>query len=198
MAVPPAVVDEIRSRSDLLSVIGDYVKLKKAGRNWTGMCPFHADKKTPSFSVSPEKGLFYCFGCGVGGDVFGFLKRIENLTFIEAAERLAQRVGVEIPKRPLTQEEKVHKEDKERLADLMEEAAVFYHKLLTKDAAGQEGRDYLKKRNIDIELARSFRMGWAPREWDTLLLHLKSSGHSSKDIALHASTSSGDSSAKTA
>lgn len=182
MAVPPGVIDEIRDRSDLLQVIGDYVSLKKAGRNWVGLCPFHPDQKTPSFSVSPEKGMFYCFGCGAGGNIFTFLMRVENLTFMEAVERLAKRAGVEIPKRPLTPDEQTRKVDKERIAALMEEATVFYHRLLTKDSAGEEGREYLKKRAIDIELAREFRLGWAPREWDVLFNYLNSRGFSPKDL----------------
>jgi len=182
VAVPPGVIDEIRDRSDLLQVIGDYVSLRKAGRNWVGLCPFHPDQKTPSFSVSPEKGMFYCFGCGTGGNVFSFLMKIESLTFMEAVERLANRAGVEIPKRPLTADEHTRKEDKERIAAVMEEATVFYHRLLTKEAAGEEGREYLKKRCIDIELARSFRLGWAPREWDALFSYLNPRGFSPKDL----------------
>lgn len=182
MAVPPAVIDEIRNRADILDVISDYVSLKKTGRNWTGLCPFHPDKKSPSFSVSPEKGLFYCFGCGAGGDVFGFLRRIENISFMEAVEKLAKRYGIEIPRRPLTEKELSEKEDRERLAQLLEESCAFYHRLLTKDEGGEEGRRYLKKRGVDIELAKTFLLGWAPRQGDALYKHLLSFGFKVSDM----------------
>lgn len=182
MAVPPAVIDEIRSRADILDVVGDYVSLKKAGKNWTGLCPFHPDKKSPSFSVSPDKGLFYCFGCGAGGDVFSFLRRIENISFMEAAEKLAKRYGIEIPRRPLTEKEIAEKEDRERLAQLLEESCAFYHRLLTKDEMGEEGRRYLKKRGIDIESAKTFMLGWAPRQGDVLCQYLSSLGFKFSDM----------------
>lgn len=182
MAVPPAVIDEIRNRTDILDVIGDYVSLKKTGRNWIGLCPFHPDKKSPSFSVSPDKGLFYCFGCGAGGDVFGFLRRVENISFMEAVEKLAKRYGIEIPRRTLTEKELSEKEERERLTQLLEESCAFYHRFLTKDEAGEEGRRYLKKRGIDSELAKIFMLGWAPRQTDALYRYLLSVGFKVPDI----------------
>jgi len=180
VAVPPEVVDEVRSRADILNVIGDYVNLRKRGRNWVGLCPFHAEK-TPSFTVSPDKGMFYCFGCGEGGNVFTFLMRIENLTFQEALRNLASRVGVTIPERPLTTSDKQRRQKQERVADALEVAARFYTKLLLQLPEGEEGRTYLASRDFDNTIARDFRLGWAPRNWDGITEHLRSKGFSPEE-----------------
>ena len=173
MAIPTDIIDEIRSRAEIIGVVGDYVSLKKRGRNWLGLCPFHGEK-TPSFTVSADKGMFYCFGCGVGGNVFTFIMRIENLGFEEAVRSMASRVGVTIPERPVTHADKEQKQKKEQISAAIEEAALFYHNILLKQPEGEEGRSYLKVRGYDIEIARAFKLGWAPRTWDALIEHLKS------------------------
>jgi len=180
LAVPPEIVDDVRSRADILSVIGDYVSLRKRGRNWVGLCPFHSEK-TPSFTVSPEKAMFYCFGCNAGGNVFTFLMQIENMTFQEALRNLASRYGVTIPERPLTPADKQRRQKKENVAEVIEAAARFYTDLLLKQQEGEEGRSYLASRDFDNNVARQFRLGWSPRSWDTLLGHLKGKGFSPED-----------------
>jgi DNA primase len=160
---PPAVLDEIRASVDLVDLIGRFVNLKKAGVNFKGLCPFHAEK-TPSFMVNPKKGIFHCFGCGVGGDAFGFLMRQDRLSFPEAVRALAKAAGVALP------EDRGPREDagREELYRVVDLAARFYAEALWKDG-GQRAREYLTARGIDPEVARRFGLGYAPEGWDALL-----------------------------
>lgn len=170
--IPDDKVREVRERAAILDVVSDYVGLKKSGVNYLGLCPFHTEK-TPSFNVNPVKGIYHCFGCGVGGDVVSFVMRIEGLTFPEAVRFLARRVGVEIPDRPLTTTEKRLVDERELLIELHEIAARFYEKVLLKEAAGEPCRHYLKKRGVDGETARAYRLGFAPDAWDALARYLE-------------------------
>jgi DNA primase len=157
-----ALLDEIRAGVDIVELIGRFVNLKKAGANWKGLCPFHGEK-TPSFMVNPAKGIFHCFGCGVGGDAFGFLMRQDRLTFPEAVRALAKATGATLP------EERAAGDGggREELYRAMDLAARFYaEKLWSPD--GGRGRDYLAKRGIDPEVARRFGLGLAPDEWRAL------------------------------
>lgn len=159
----PALLDEIRASIDLVDLVGRFVNLKKAGTNWKGLCPFHAEK-TPSFMVNPRKGIFHCFGCGVGGDAFGFLMRQDRLSFPEAVRALAKTAGVTLP------EERTQAGDsgREELFRIMELAARFYGDALWKPS-GERAREYFTKRGIDPEVARRFGLGYAPDAWDALL-----------------------------
>ncbi|MBW3022717.1 DNA primase [Candidatus Woesearchaeota archaeon] len=162
MAIDFMVIDEIRDKSDIIDVVSHYVHRKKAGKSWMGVCPFHSEK-LPSFSVKPD-GLYYCFGCGAGGDVFNFIKTIENLTFIEAVEELAKRVGVEIPRGRRPEERK-----KTDYYEMYNEAARFYHDNLTRKVV-----QYLKEeRGLRRETIDKWQIGYALPEWDALLLHLQ-------------------------
>jgi DNA primase len=159
-----ALREEIRSRVDIVEVVSQFVPLKRtAGSNWKGLCPFHAEK-TPSFNVNPAKGIFHCFGCGVGGDVFGFLMRQERLTFPEAMRVLARRAGVDLPDAPTG----ASVGERESLRRAMERAAEFYAEALA-GPAGLRAREYLAGRGIEVEVARRFGLGWAPEGWDALL-----------------------------
>lgn len=169
--IPDEIVREVRERAAILDVVSDYVGLKKAGANYLGLCPFHAEK-TPSFTVNPVKGMFHCFGCGVGGDVVSFVMRMEGLAFPEALRMLARRVGVEIEERPLTAQEKRRADERESLYQLHEIATRFYEKILLEDAAGERCRTYLRKRGIDAEAVRTYRLGFAPDAWDSLARYL--------------------------
>jgi DNA primase len=166
----PALLDEIRVSVDIVDLVGRFVNLKKAGQNWKGLCPFHAEK-TPSFMVNPKKGIFHCFGCGVGGDAFGFVMRQDRLSFPEAVRTLAKMAGVALPdegaKRPDAGREELY-----RVMDL---AARFYADTLWL-AAGERAREYLVRRGIDPEVARRFRLGYAPEGWDTLLGFMRAQG----------------------
>jgi DNA primase len=159
----PELLDEIRSRLDIVELVGQFVGLKHAGLHWKGLCPFHTEK-TPSFTVNPKRGIFHCFGCGVGGDAFGFLMRQDRLGFPEAVRALADRTGVELP----TKREPEADSKFETLRRIMALAAEFYTQSLW-EPAGQKGRDYLERRGVDPEVARRFGLGYAPESWNALL-----------------------------
>ncbi|APG44964.1 CHC2 zinc finger domain-containing protein [Syntrophotalea acetylenica] len=154
-------VEQIRTRADIVEVISDYVSLKRSGRNHVGLCPFHAEK-TPSFNVNADRQIYHCFGCGVGGDVFAFLMNIEGLNFPDAVRRLGERYGIEVEEEQVTPEEERRREERERMLRVVEVACDFYHRLLVEDPQGKPARDYLRQRGFDGELARQFRLGWAP------------------------------------
>jgi DNA primase len=158
---PATTLDEIRTGIDIVDLVGRFVNLKKAGVNWKGLCPFHAEK-TPSFMVNPKKGIFHCFGCGVGGDAFGFLMRQDKLTFPEAVRALAKQAGVALP-----EERAPGDSGREELVRAMELARHFYADALTK-AGGARARAYLEGRGLDPEIARRFGLGYAPDGWDHL------------------------------
>ncbi len=153
-------IAEIRERASLREVISRYVALKPSGRNFLGLCPFHAEK-TPSFSVSDERGFFHCFGCGASGDVFKFLMQLENLTFPETLERLARDFGIELPRHPADTR---RREGRDRLLQVNEAAAEFFQRCLWKEPSGEVARAYLRKREITETTARTFGLGYAPSE----------------------------------
>lgn len=170
--IPDDKVREVRERASILEVISEYVGLKKSGVNYLGLCPFHSEK-TPSFNVNPPKGIYHCFGCGVGGDVVSFIMRIEGMAFPEAVRFLARRVGVEIPERPLTPAEKSRADERDRLFELHEIAVSYYEKVLLEEKAGEAGRRYLQDRGVDREIVRAYRLGFAPDSWDSLARYLE-------------------------
>ncbi len=166
---PQTVLDDIRAAADIVDLVSRFVNLRKAGANWKGLCPFHAEK-TPSFMVNPKKGIFHCFGCGVGGDAFGFLMRQDKLSFPEAVRALAKQAGIALP------EERGGKPGdggREELLRVMDLAARFYVDHLWKPG-GERARAYLAERGIDPEVARRFGLGYAPEGWDALLNFMKS------------------------
>jgi DNA primase len=158
-----AVSDQIRASLDLVELIGRFVRLRPAGENWKGLCPFHAEK-TPSFNVNPRKGIFKCFGCGVGGDAFSFIMRQDKLTFPEAVRELARIAGVALPEADRGAEGGSGREELFRAMTL---AARFYAEALWKPG-GERAREYLERRGIDPALARRFNLGLAPESWDAL------------------------------
>ena len=165
-----AVLDQIRSAVDIVDLVGRYVRLRKAGQGWKGLCPFHAEK-TPSFTVNPRKGIFHCFGCGVGGDAFGFVMRQDRLSFREAVRQLARGAGIALP------EERGGGDGgrREELLRVMALAARFYEEQLWRPV-GARARAYLETRGVDPEVARRFGLGLAPEGWDTLLGVMKQEG----------------------
>src|SRR6059036_1279957 len=140
-------VDEVRAAADIVRILGDYVKLRKAGVNLMGLCPFHQEK-TPSFAVHPTKQIFHCFGCGVGGDVFRFVMLREGVTFIEAVRVLAQRAGVELKEEKFAGEAEAGASRKDQLYRLHEDVCAIYQKILASDPRGETARAYLKKRKV--------------------------------------------------
>ncbi|WP_428262563.1 DNA primase [Haliangium sp.] len=165
--IPEEVIHDIRDRADIVAVIGQYVSLRKAGRNHKGLCPFHHEK-SPSFNVNPDKRFFYCFGCHKKGDVFTFVMEYEGKSFIEAAESLAARCGVTIPERQVSPAERRQRGERSRMLELNALAAEFFCTALRDPARGAPGRAYLAERGIDQATAEAFRLGYAPDEWHAL------------------------------
>ncbi|HEY8393343.1 MAG TPA: DNA primase [Thermaerobacter sp.] len=161
------VIEEIRARVDIVEVISDYVPLRRAGKNFVGLCPFHQER-TPSFTVSPDKQMFYCFGCQTGGDVFTFLMKREGWSFPEAVAELARRAGVALPERPASPEDRRRRDEREQLLRVLELAADFYRHVL-RSPAGEPARAYLASRGIDEVTIERFGLGYAPDRWDALL-----------------------------
>jgi DNA primase len=170
-----ATLEQIRAASDIVDVIGSYLPLKRAGANFTALCPFHKEK-TPSFNVNPHKQIFHCFGCHKGGDVFTFVKEFENITFPEAVKRLADRAKI-----PLEYEqhpgEQQSRHLKDSLLQIHEQITQRWQNALANEAAGQLARDYLGKRGVSAEATKLFRLGAAPDAWDDTVNWAKSKGH---------------------
>ncbi len=177
MAIPSEVISEIKFKNEIAEIISPYVNLKRRGRNLTGLCPFH-NEKTPSFTVYPENGSFYCFGCGVGGDIFTFTSMIENLDYIESVKLLAERSGVDIPESGY---DNSMSRLKTTILEINREAARFYHKYLFTQG-GKWALDYLTGRGLAVQTIKHFGLGCAPDSWDELINHLKSKGYSLSDM----------------
>lgn len=177
MAIPEEIINEIKYRNDIESVMAPYIDLKRRGKNLVGLCPFH-NEKTPSFTVYPENGSFYCFGCGVGGDVFSFVRQIENLDYIDAVKLLAERSGVTIPQDGY--DDSIQKL-KNTIYEINRETARFYHTYLM-SPDGKWALDYLTGRGLSIDTIKHFGLGAAPDSWDSLIKHLKGLGYSIADM----------------
>jgi len=173
--ISPATLERIRAASDIVDVIGAYLPLKKAGANFTALCPFHKEK-TPSFNVNAHKQIFHCFGCHKGGDVFTFVKEYENIGFVDAVRRLAERakIPLEFDNNPAAQESR-HLKD--QLLQIHDQIAQRWQNTLANEAAGQLARDYLEKRGVSAEAIKLFRLGAAPESWDDTVNWAKSKGY---------------------
>src|SRR5882724_4827882 len=153
-------IAEVRDRTSIVELVSRHTALRRTGRNHMGLCPFHSEK-TPSFSVSEERGFFHCFGCNASGDVFKFVMLRDNLTFPEALEQLAREAGVELPKRPADERREQHRERFQRVNAF---ASKYFQRALWETPGGQIARDYLAKRAIDEATARQFGLGYAPAD----------------------------------
>ena len=165
-------ITEIRDRSSILEVVSDYVSLKKTGKNYKGLCPFHSEK-TPSFMVNEEKQIFHCFGCGEGGNVFTFLMKAGHFSFPQAVEELAKRYGIILPRRELNPTQKKEMAKREVLFQINQTASEYFHHLLTQQKESEEGRRYLSQRGISKEVIEEHRLGYSPDRWDGLVSHLR-------------------------
>jgi len=169
-----SVIDDVKDRLDIVDVVSDYVTLHKSGRNFKALCPFH-NEKTPSFFVFPERGTWHCFGsCGIGGDVFSFIMKKEGIEFGEALKLLANRAGVTLVSK---QKDQVKEKLTDRLYQINEAAAAYYHGLLLDGKTGQVARDYLKHRGISAETIEAFQLGVGLDRWDALHQHLEGEGY---------------------
>ncbi|WP_216830040.1 DNA primase [Alkalihalobacterium elongatum] len=176
--IPEEKIEEVRKTADIVEVINEYVQLKKQGRNYIGLCPFHGEK-TPSFSVSPDKQLYHCFGCGAGGNVFSFLMELEGLSFVESVVKLGEKTNVELPSVRADQK----KSNEHSAIEAAHELAMkFYHHILLKTDMGTVGLDYLQKRGFTKEMIDHFQMGFAPNHWDSLTSLLEKRGFNLKGL----------------
>ena len=169
------LVEEVRSRNDIVDVVGGYVRLQKKGNTYFGLCPFH-NEKTGSFSVSPNKQMYYCFGCGAGGNVFTFLMQYENFTFKEAMETLADKAGIELPKQEMTQAQKREADRRSRLLEINKEAAKYFYTLLRRKR-GTRAYQYFKERGLSPETMQKFGLGYSDQYSDDLYRYLKKKGY---------------------
>ncbi|MDN5330967.1 MAG: primase [Tepidanaerobacteraceae bacterium] len=172
---PEEIIREVRDKADIVEIVSDYVSLKKRGENYVGLCPFHSEK-TPSFTISPKKQLFYCFGCGVGGNVFTFLMKKENWTFPEALRWLAERVGVRLPEEETLGKVSEAFKLRREIFEINKMASEYYHYTLLKAPEAERARRYLASRGILAETAEKFNLGYALPDWDGLIKFMRSKG----------------------
>jgi len=174
-------IQRVAEANDIVEVIGSYFPLKRAGTSWRALCPFHREK-SPSFHVNPQRQSYHCFGCGAGGSVFKFVMEYEHLDFPSAVRRLAQRAGVPIVEEAGSAEDDRRHDQRKRLITLHADAAGWFHQHLLRNPAAQAARDYLKSRAINLEIAKSWQLGYAPDSWDALILFLREKRYSEEDI----------------
>ncbi|HAU88229.1 MAG TPA: DNA primase, partial [Lachnospiraceae bacterium] len=183
MFYPDETIEEVRERSDIVDVISNYVKLKRSGSNYVGLCPFH-NEKTPSFSVSRNKQMYYCFGCGAGGNVFTFIMEYENFSFVESVKYLAERAGVDLPAEEYSSVVKREADLKTKLYDVYKTAANYYYYQMRTEQ-GKKAYEYLKNRELSDETIKHFGLGYSNVYSDDLYRYLKSKGYD--DEILHKS-----------
>lgn len=175
MMIPEDKIAEVRERAGIVEVISDYIPLKKSGANFQGLCPFHGEK-TPSFNVNPARGIFHCFGCGVGGNAVTFVMKMEGISFPEAVKQLAKRVGVEIEDRLQTAAEMKRKSERDELLHIVALASEYFSGILIRSVEGAVAREYLAGRDVAGELFSAYRLGFATEKWDGLANHLRKRG----------------------
>ncbi len=176
MPIAREIVEAVRDRTDIVAVVGRHVQLQQKGRSWVGLCPLHQER-TPSFNVVPDKGMYFCFGCQAGGDVFRFLMELEGLSFGEAVRELAGPAGVTIEERTLTPDERARLKQRATLRDVLEEATAWFHARLMTGPDGADARAYLEQRGVDTAVMTRWRLGWAPDGWSALSDHLRDQGY---------------------
>jgi DNA primase len=181
MRYPQTFIDDLKRQADIVRVVQDYVQLKKKGANWMACCPFHKEK-TPSFSVSPAKEIFYCFGCHKGGSVFNFVMEIERVSFPEAIKLVAEKSGVPLPKLIDDSRFEARRQESDQVIELNKWALEWWEQQLESSAEGRIARDYLKRREITDETRNIFRLGYAPDSWEALSMYLRQKGATQEQI----------------
>jgi len=179
--IPPEVIEQIEAANDIVEVIGGYFPLKRAGGLYKALCPFHQER-TPSFSVNPQRQIFKCFGCGVGGGVLRFVMNYEHLEFIPAVKKLAERAGIPLQENEFSAEDNARLQLRRRLLGLHAATAEFFHHQLLKKPAAQIARDYLKSRGITSDTAKRWKLGFAPAEGDALLQFARHEGYTEEEL----------------
>jgi DNA primase len=181
MRYPQTFIDDLKRQADIVRVIQDYVQLKKKGANWMACCPFHKEK-TPSFSVSPTKEIFYCFGCHKGGSVFNFVMEIERVAFPEAIKIVADKIGMPLPKLVDDSRFEARRQESDDVVQLNSWALDWWQKQLESSAEGRIARDYLQQRELTDETQKTFKLGYAPDSWDALSSYLRQKGATQQQI----------------
>lgn len=174
MRIPDATIDDIRNATDIVEIIGAFVRLKKRGKNYTGLCPFHQEK-TPSFTVSAEKQMFHCFGCGVGGNVFTFLMEHDKISFVEAVRVLAERAGIRLPEEG--RDDRDEASEQEKLLALCRTAALRFHDNLMTSVEGRIALEYFRHRGLSDATIGAFSLGYAMNSWDDFLTFARREGY---------------------
>ena len=169
-------IEKVRFSNDIIDVVSEYTNLKKSGQSYKGLCPFH-DEKTPSFNVSPDQQLYYCFGCGVGGNIFNFIMEVEGLNFSEAVEFLAERANIELPQQSNSQARQRKRSQRNKLLKIHKLATQFYNYLLLESELGRQAYNYLVERGFDEETIEKFQLGFAPDRWQGLYNFLSDKGY---------------------
>lgn len=169
--IPEDFIEEVRRQADIVQIISEHVVLKRTGKNYQGLCPFHSEK-TPSFNVNPERQMFYCFGCHTGGNVFTFLMKINNLAFIDAVKVVAEKTGIAFPEKELSPGQKKKELKRKRFLEIHKLAANYFHEVLLNSPEGRPGREYLERRGIGVKIINDFALGYAPAQWDGLLKYM--------------------------
>src|SRR5712691_7396732 len=173
MAEAGSFAEKVKQQADIVRVVGEYVRLKKTGKDFSGLCPFHQEK-TPSFTVSPIKQIFYCFGCGKGGDVYNFVMDMEKCEFPEAVKVVAEKCGIAVPRqKERSPEERKENQQRSVLVEIHREAQTFFVKQLEGTLEGKAARAYLEDRGLDKDTVERFGIGYAPSGGDLLLRHLR-------------------------
>ncbi|HEV7680617.1 MAG TPA: DNA primase, partial [Pyrinomonadaceae bacterium] len=181
MRYPQTFIDDLKRQADIVRVVQDYVQLKKKGANWMACCPFHKEK-TASFSVSPAKEIFYCFGCHKGGSVFNFVMEMERVPFPEAIKLVAEKSGVPLPKLIDDSRFEARRNEADAVIELNKWALEWWEQQLESSSEGRIARDYLLQRQIDPETRKTFRLGYAPDSWEALSIYLRQKGASQEQI----------------
>src|SRR5437867_2957529 len=179
--IPSETIEQIAAANDIVEVIGSYFPLKRAGTNFKALCPFHQEK-TPSFTVSPNRQTFHCFGCGAGGSVFRFVMDYEHIDFPSAVRKLAARAGITVVEKRGASDEDRQYETRKNLLKLHAEAAGWFHENLIKKEIGEPARKYLKQRGITGEIAKRWRLGYAPNEWDAFGGWARAQGYDTREL----------------
>jgi len=176
-----ASIDQVQAAADMVEIVGQYTELRKAGANYSGRCPFH-EERTPSFSVNPAENLYYCFGCGAGGNLFGFVQAKENLDFAAAVESLADRYGIQLEYEESSARGDAERHRRERLRALLEQATAYYERVLHDAGAAAPAREYLKQRGLGDDVCRQFRLGFSLAGWDKLREAARARKFSDQDL----------------
>jgi DNA primase len=189
--IPPEIIEQVAAANDIVEVIGGYFPLKRMGGTFKALCPFHQER-TPSFTVNPHRQIFKCFGCGAGGSVFRFVMDYEHIEFLAAVRKLADKAGIKIPEAEMTQDDYARADMRRRLLAMHADAAEFFHTQLMRGNAGEAAREYMKSRGLGSEVAKAWKIGFAPDSWDGLLGEMRRQGYKEPELAASGLFSKGD------